>query len=76
MPAWLDRTLARAAAVAPESRYADVLELAQELEHGLATGAPLHAPPRSLYERDPLLVWQALAALLAAALLLSLALAR
>jgi serine/threonine protein phosphatase PrpC len=73
LPAWLERTLARATAAAPESRFADLLELIQELEHGLATGAPLHVRPRSLYERDPLLVWQAIATVLAASLLLSLA---
>ena len=39
-------------------------------------GAPLHAQPRSLYERDPLLVWQAIAAVLAACLLLTLAAGR
>jgi serine/threonine protein kinase len=73
LPAWLERTLARATAVTPKSRFADLLELTQELEHGLATGAPLYARPRSLYERDPLLVWQTIAAILAAALLLTLA---
>jgi serine/threonine protein kinase len=73
LPAWLERTLARATAVAPESRFADLLELIQELEHGLATGAPLHVRPRSLYERDPLLVWQAVATVLAASFLLTLA---
>lgn len=71
LPAWLERALARATAPAPEARFADVLELVQELEHGLASGAPLRPPPGPLYERDPLLVWQALATLLAALLLLS-----
>lgn len=76
LPAWLERTLERALAVSPEDRFGDALELAQELEHGLASGAPLGAPPRSLYERDPLRFWKVVAALLALALMLTWALAR
>ena len=57
-------------AVAPGERFGDVLELAQALEHGLARGAPIRIPPGSLYERDPLCFWQAIAALLTLALLL------
>ena len=36
LPSWLDAVLARALAVDPKERYADILELAYELENGLA----------------------------------------
>lgn len=71
LPAWLDQIVARTIAVTPEHRFGDVLELAQELEHGFASGAPMRPPARSLYERDPLRFWQVVAALLAFALLAS-----
>ena len=69
LPAWLDRAVGRTLAVAPEARYADVLEFAQELEHGLASGAPTKPAPRSLYERNPIRFWQTLVAILSLALL-------
>ncbi len=72
VPAWLDALLVRATAASAEERYQDAMELAFELEHGLAQRA---APPRrarSLYERNPLLVWQITASLLALALLAAL----
>lgn len=71
LPAWLEQALEHAIAVAPGDRFGDALEFAQELEHGLASGAPLRAPSRSIHERDPLRFWRAVAALLAAALLLT-----
>lgn len=69
LPAWLDQALARAIAVSPDARFGDVLELAVELEHGLARGAPTRLPPRSLYDRDPLRFWQIVATVLGLALL-------
>ena len=36
LPSWLDAVLARALAVDPKERYADILELSYELENGLA----------------------------------------
>ena len=74
LPAWLDRALARATSPAPEQRPADALELAQELEHGLARGAPLKVGRRPLYERNPLLAWKLVSAVLALLLLASLTL--
>ena len=76
LPGWLERTLERAMAVAPADRFGDVLELARALEHGLASGAPTRAAPRSWLERNPVRFWQAIAALLALVLLLSWAFAR
>ena len=72
LPAWLEAALARAIAADPAARFHDVTEFAAEIEAG-----PAHAPvglgrPLTLYERAPLRVWQGIAALLAAALLVSL----
>jgi serine/threonine protein phosphatase PrpC len=74
LPAWLGHTLERAIAVSPKARFGDVLELAQELEHGLARGAPTRLQPQSLYDRDPLRFWQLVAAVLGLALLATCAL--
>lgn len=74
LPAWIDHLLTRAVAVAPAERFGDVLELAHELENGRARGQPRTLVPRPLYERNPLLFWKVLAALLAIALVASLGL--
>jgi len=69
LPAWLDGLLARAVAVAPEERFGDAIELVFALEHGLARGGQLRQRPRALYDRNPLLFWQLVAAALAILLL-------
>ena len=71
LPAWLQAALGRAIALDPAERFADTAELAHEFEAG-----PLHTPPPprrplTLYERAPLRFWQAVAALLALALVVS-----
>jgi serine/threonine protein kinase len=71
LPAWLDQVLARALAVSPQDRFGDVLELAFELEHGSARALPTGLHRKSLYERNPVLVWQIVAITLAVLLLLS-----
>jgi serine/threonine protein phosphatase PrpC len=73
LPAWLGHLLANATAVDPAARPADVLELASRIESGLARGEPRSLRRASLYERNPLRFWQVIAALLALALLVSLA---
>jgi serine/threonine protein phosphatase PrpC len=73
LPAWLDRALARAIAVAPEERAGDAFELLHELETGMARGGPVRAKPRSLHDRNPLLFWRVVSAVLAALLLATLA---
>jgi serine/threonine protein phosphatase PrpC len=72
VPAWLDEAVARALALRPEARFADVLEFAFALEHGALLAAPRRARPQPLIERRPLLVWKGLSAVLALALLASL----
>ena len=71
LPAWLDALLARALAVEQSSRPGDVLEFTLALEDGPAALVP---PPagRPLYDRNPLLFWKALCALLALGLILAL----
>jgi serine/threonine protein phosphatase PrpC len=74
LPAWLDEALARATAADPDDRFGDVLELIFALEHGKIRAAPPRPRRQPLYERNPLLVWKIVAAVLALALGLSLAL--
>lgn len=73
LPPAFDRIFAKALADDPAQRYQDVLEMDYELEYAAAHAC--QAPPRdtrSLYARNPVLVWQMLSAALAAALLVSL----
>jgi len=65
LPAWLDMVLSRASAADPAKRFADVLELAYELEDGLSRGAKITPRPRPLMERDPVLFWKGVSLLLA-----------
>jgi serine/threonine protein phosphatase PrpC len=73
LPAWLDEALARATAVDPQERFGDVFEFIFILEHGAIRAAPSVPRRLPLYERNPLLVWKIVAALLALALGVSLA---
>ncbi len=73
LPAWLDAILARATAVEPAERHADAMELAFDLENALAHGAKTVVRRQSLYERNPVRFWQAVALLLLLALLATLA---
>ncbi len=74
LPAWLDEAVARATAVSPDDRFADVFEFIFALEHGAIGAVPAAAPARRpLYDRNPLLFWKVACALLAAALIGALA---
>lgn len=73
LPAWLDATLAKACAVDPNDRFADTMELAFELEHGLARGGTMTFKQPPLYQRDPVRFWQVIALLLVVALIVALA---
>ncbi|MDE2363505.1 MAG: bifunctional protein-serine/threonine kinase/phosphatase [Hyphomicrobiales bacterium] len=72
LPAWLDSVIARAIAVDPSERYGDVLEFSFEIENGAQQRRPAVARRRALYERNPLLVWKGVSAILLLALLVSL----
>jgi serine/threonine protein phosphatase PrpC len=64
LPAWLDAVLALALAIDPNERYADIIELAYELENGLAKGGQIKPQKRAWYERNPLLFWKLTSAIL------------
>jgi serine/threonine protein phosphatase PrpC len=72
LPAWLQATLSRAIAREPAERFRDMSEFAAEMAAGPARAPMLTRRSLTLYERHPLRFWQALAALLAVALLVSL----
>ena len=71
LPAWLDQILRRATLVDKEGRFADAMELAFELENGLARGASILPEKQPLYHRNPLLVWKIISAILFLALIIS-----
>jgi hypothetical protein len=72
LPAWLQNALGRAIAVDPAERFRDMNEFAVEMETGPARAALTGNQQRTFYQRNPVRVWQAIAAMLAAALALSL----
>ncbi len=65
LPAWLDMVLSRASTPDPAKRFADVLELAYELEDGLSRGAKITPRAKPLMERDPVLFWKSVSFILA-----------
>lgn len=71
LPAWLDALILKAVARDPRDRFSDVEELIYRLEQGSTRAVPPKAW-QPLIERDPVRFWQAVAALLAVALLLAL----
>ena len=73
LPAWFDHIVARAVAIDPKARFADVIEFAFELENGSLRAIPLSVAPTPLYERNPTRFWQVISALLLVALLIALA---
>ena len=69
LPAWLDAAIARAVSPLPANRQGDVLEFAYDLENGATwTRTPSARVP--LYARNPVLVWQIIAAIFALVCLL------
>jgi len=74
LPAWLDQAIARATSANPEDRFDDIFELIFELEHGATRAVPAAPSWQPLYERNPLLFWKVVAALLAGALVFSVSL--
>ena len=72
LPAWLQAVLARAIASDPTNRFRDIMEFAIEMEEGPARAAHGTGGTRTIYQRYPIQFWQAVAALLALALIASL----
>ena len=64
--------VARAIAADRQARFADVIELAFELEHGSMRAVPRSIARQPLYERNPVRFWQVVAALLTVALVVAL----
>ncbi len=73
LPAWLERSLARAISLDRRERYADAIEFGFELEHGSLRAVPQPVERPSLYDRHPVRFWQVVSALLFIALLVALA---
>jgi len=71
IPSWLDDAIITAIQPERDARFGDVIELLRTLEGG---GALDLGPPRktALIEREPVRFWQAVSALLGAALIASL----
>ncbi len=70
LPAWIDGALRKAVHADPAKRYEDLFEFLADLRK--PSDAFLRAAKAPLIERNPLLFWKGLSALLAAALLASL----
>ena len=71
LPAWLDAVLAKALAVNSDDRYADAMELAFEIENGLAKGGQVRSQKPPFYARNPVLFWQLFSLILFGLLILS-----
>ena len=69
-PHWMDGALKKALSLRPESRYQTLSEFLHDLKH--PNPEFIEARNLPLIERDPLLFWKWLSALLAAALIISL----
>ena len=74
IPSWFDQAILTAIAIKPEDRFSDVIELLRALEGGGAVERIEVKKFVPLLARDPVRIWQTIAALLAIALIASLAL--
>ncbi|MDR3438208.1 bifunctional protein-serine/threonine kinase/phosphatase [Telmatospirillum sp.] len=63
LPSWLDFTLSKAMAGLPRERFADATEMLHALESGPSARPADASRRRPLYQRNPLLFWQIIAAL-------------
>jgi serine/threonine protein phosphatase PrpC len=70
VPAWIDEVLRRAVHPSPAKRYAELSEFVHDLRHPRPRTEGRAATP-ALIERDPLLFWKTVSALLALALLVT-----
>jgi len=71
LPVWIDGALRKAVHADPARRYAELSEFAFDLRH--PNPEFVNAPAPSLIERNPLVFWQVLSAVLACTVLLLLA---
>lgn len=71
VPDWMDAAIAHAVALDPARRYAEFSEFTYDLSH--PNPALDQVAPRTFLERRPERIWQAISALLAAALIAALA---
>ena len=74
VPAWLNAAVLRTISFYRDDRFADLDEFIYELERGNLHAAPTQGRP--LIERNPLLFWKLLSAVLAALLVLSIIIRR
>ena len=70
LPGWLDAALMRCVAIDPRERFGDVVELLRALEGGAAVER-VAVRPVPLMQRNPVLFWQVVSALLLAALIVA-----
>jgi serine/threonine protein kinase len=68
LPAWLGAAIGRAIAADPTDRFPDMTVFAEEMEAGPPGAVHAPEPSPTLYQRHPVIFWQALSALLALAL--------
>ncbi|WP_407151897.1 protein kinase domain-containing protein [Bradyrhizobium sp. ORS 86] len=73
LPAWLDAVIGRAISIEPAQRYGDVIEFAHELENGATWAGPAVTGRKSLHDRDPVMFWKVLCAILAVIIVVLLA---
>lgn len=71
IPSWLDQAILTAIQPRREARFGDVIELLRELEGGAALGR-VNPRCKPLLQRNPVLFWQGVSALLGAGLVASL----
>lgn len=72
LPIWIEAVLARALSPNPAHRYGDVIEFIHELETGAMRARPTLTRKLSLYDKNPLLVWQVFCVFLLVCLIISL----
>jgi serine/threonine protein phosphatase PrpC len=72
LPAWLQASIGRAISIDPAERFSDMSEFASDFEGGPSYAPPPERRPPTFYERAPVRFWQAVAGILAVALVASL----
>jgi serine/threonine protein phosphatase PrpC len=73
LPAWLDAVIGKALSIEPAQRFGDAIEFAHELENGATWAGPAVPRKQSLHDRNPLMVWKVLCAVLAVIIVIILA---